>query len=108
MFLSNATFYDLTPVKEGGVKISSAKMLEELWLQEKYDLLLVKLFDRLHNMKTINSKKKSKIQKNIEESLKNFLTFAEFLEMPEISDLISSLGTVKLINIEVCDSMIFS
>ena len=46
---------DLTRVKEGG-KISSAEMVELLWLQKKYDVLLIKQFDRLHNMQTIGAK----------------------------------------------------
>ena len=83
--------YNLTRIKEDGVKISSARMVEELWLHQKYDLLIVKLLDRLHNMQTINSKIDSKIQKNIDESLKSFLTFAELLEMSKISDNIASL-----------------
>ncbi len=36
-------------------KISAAEVVELLWLQKKEELLLVKFFDRLHNMKTITS-----------------------------------------------------
>ena len=45
---------DLTRVKLDR-KISSAEIVELLWLQKKEELLLVKFFDRLHNMKTITS-----------------------------------------------------
>ena len=65
--------YDLTRIKENGVKISSAQMIEDLWLQKKYDVLLVKLFDRIHNMQTISVKSPKKIQKISEETIKNFL-----------------------------------
>lgn len=39
---------DLTRIKCEGVKISSAKTVELLYKEKKYDVLLIKLFDRLH------------------------------------------------------------
>jgi (p)ppGpp synthase/HD superfamily hydrolase len=71
---------DLTRVKSDR-KISSAEMLELLWLQKKYDLLLVKYFDRLHNIQTINAKTEDKQRKIIKESLKEFLPVAAYLGM---------------------------
>jgi len=46
---------DLTRVKEHG-KITSAEMVEILYKEKKHDVLLIKLFDRLHNMQTIGAK----------------------------------------------------
>jgi (p)ppGpp synthase/HD superfamily hydrolase len=40
--------YDLTRIKGDGMKITSAQMIEELWIQNKTDLLIIKLCDRLH------------------------------------------------------------
>ncbi|KJV77781.1 putative guanosine polyphosphate pyrophosphohydrolase/synthetase [Rickettsia hoogstraalii str. RCCE3] len=39
---------DLTRIKENGIKISSAEMIEMLYKEKKHDVLLIKLFDRLH------------------------------------------------------------
>ena len=70
---------DLTRVKAGH-KISSAKILELLWLQKKEELLLVKLFDRLHNMRTIATKPADKITAISKETLLSFLTVNVYLE----------------------------
>ena len=51
---------DLTRIYKEGHKISSAEMVESLWKQKKYEVLLIKLFDRLHNMQTIKSKSPEK------------------------------------------------
>ncbi len=76
---------DLTRVKIDR-KISSAKMLELLWLQKKEELLLVKFCDRLHNMQTIGAKSKEKIQKITKETLKEFMIIIIGLKkiIPEI------------------------
>ena len=65
--------YDLTRIKEDGVKISSAQMVEELWLAKKYDVLLIKLFDRIHNMQTLGVKSPEKIKKIMEETAVFFI-----------------------------------
>jgi (p)ppGpp synthase/HD superfamily hydrolase len=49
-------------------------MVKSLWLQKKYDLLLVKLFDRLHNIQTISVKSPEKIHKILEETNKYFFS----------------------------------
>ena len=70
---------DLTRVKFDR-KISVPEILELLWLQKKNDLLLVKFFDRVHNMQTIEVKSKEKIIKSTEETLKTFTSLAMFLQ----------------------------
>jgi (p)ppGpp synthase/HD superfamily hydrolase len=70
---------DLTRVKSDR-KISSAEMLELLWLQKKEELLLVKFFDRLHNMQTIAAKPAEKITAISTETLLSFLTVNVHLE----------------------------
>ncbi len=72
---------DLSRIKEGGNKISSAEMVKSLWLQKKYDLLLVKLFDRLHNIQTISVKSPEKIHKILEETISTFLVLAVYLNI---------------------------
>jgi (p)ppGpp synthase/HD superfamily hydrolase len=76
--------YDLSRIKEeGGVKISSAAMLEKLWLEGKYRLLIIKQFDRLHNMQTISAKSEEKMRAIALETMNNFVLLSAYLEMPE-------------------------
>ncbi|ALN41246.1 guanosine polyphosphate pyrophosphohydrolase [Rickettsia rhipicephali] len=70
---------DLTRIKENGIKISSAEMLEMLYKEKKHDVLLIKLFDRLHNMQTIGAKSPEKIKKIVNETLLNFIVLMPYL-----------------------------
>lgn len=54
---------DLTRIKEDGRKISSAEMVNQLYQQKKHDVLMIKLFDRLHNTQTADAEKTEKIIK---------------------------------------------
>lgn len=63
---------DLTRVK-GNVKISSAKIMDLLFEQEKYDVLMIKIFDRLHNVSTLEHKSQEKMNKTIKETIKYFI-----------------------------------
>ncbi|WP_375327189.1 HD domain-containing protein [Candidatus Tisiphia endosymbiont of Nemotelus uliginosus] len=74
---------DLTKVK-GDKKISSAEMLDLLYKQKKYNVLFIKLFDRLHNMQTLDAKSPEKIKQITEETLKEFIILASYLELPKI------------------------
>lgn len=79
----------LTRIKEDK-KISSAEMVETLWVEKKYDLLLIKLFDRLHNIQTLKSISKEKAQKTITETLKYFLVLSEMMKLPNLCDYLYS------------------
>ncbi|WP_425360623.1 HD domain-containing protein [Candidatus Tisiphia endosymbiont of Ceraclea dissimilis] len=70
---------DLTRIKGKGIKISSAETVELLYKEKKYDVLLVKLFDRLHNMQTIGAKSPEKIKKIVMETLNYFIILAPYL-----------------------------
>lgn len=76
---------DLTRIKENR-KISSAEMVESLWIQKKYDVLLIKQFDRLHNMKTISAKSPEKIQKIIKETISTFTVLAAYLGIRDVEN----------------------
>jgi (p)ppGpp synthase/HD superfamily hydrolase len=91
--------YDLTRIKECGTKISSAQMIEDLYVQRKEALLVVKLCDRLHNMMTIGAKPKEKIHKIMWETVTNFLAAAAHLEQRSIEEAIYEL-CLKLYSIE--------
>jgi (p)ppGpp synthase/HD superfamily hydrolase len=74
---------DLTRVQSGEHRTSSAEMVESLWLAKKYDMLLIKQFDRLHNMQTIQAKSPEKIKKITEETVGTFLLLAAYLGTQE-------------------------
>jgi (p)ppGpp synthase/HD superfamily hydrolase len=76
---------DLTRIKADR-KISAAELIEALWSEKKYDLVLVKLFDRLHNMQTIGAMSPKKAQSTINETLKYFLVLSEMMNLPNLCD----------------------
>ncbi len=93
---------DLSRIKVAGGKISSAEMVKSLWLQKKYDLLLVKLFDRLHNIQTIGVKSPEKIHKIIEETISAFLVLAVYLNITDAEKEIIQLCS-KYVNPNLLD-----
>ena len=76
---------DLTRAKSYG-KISSADVLKKLWREGKHTLILIKLFDRLHNMQTIFAKPPEKQKKIVTETLQHFLVVGEALGLPSLVD----------------------
>lgn len=75
---------DLTRVKKDK-KISAAEVVKILYQQKKKELLLIKLFDRLHNVQTIGAKTHKKEQKTILETLQVFLALATYLKIPKVA-----------------------
>ncbi|WP_375331593.1 HD domain-containing protein [Candidatus Tisiphia endosymbiont of Temnostethus pusillus] len=61
-------------------KISSAEILDILLQQEKYDVALIKLFDRVHNLQTLGVKSPEKARKIIEETIQEFIRLTIHLE----------------------------
>ncbi|MDR0329627.1 MAG: HD domain-containing protein [Rickettsia sp.] len=74
---------DLTRVKPYG-KISSKEILDLLVQQEKLDVALIKIFDRIHNLETLGAKSIEKARKIIEETMTYFITLAIYLEIPTV------------------------
>ncbi|WP_410520943.1 HD domain-containing protein [Candidatus Tisiphia endosymbiont of Dioctria rufipes] len=74
---------DLSRNKPHG-KISSAETLNILFQQKKYDVLLIKLFDRLHNLQTIGAKSSEKARKTIVETLSRFMSLSMYYNTPTI------------------------
>lgn len=89
---------DLTRIKEGGRKISSAEILEILYKQKKCDILLIKVFDRLHNTQTIGVKSSEKAKKMIKETLSKFISLSIYLGIPEIGQMLSELCLHNLLS----------
>ncbi|MFP3017418.1 MAG: HD domain-containing protein, partial [Candidatus Tisiphia sp.] len=75
---------DLSRNKPHG-KISSAETLDILLQQEKYDVALIKLFDRKHNLQTIGAKSPEKMNKIILETMEEFIIVAMHLKIPTIT-----------------------
>ena len=69
---------DLTRVKSDR-KISAVEIMRLLWIQEKYELLLIKWFDRLHNIQTVGAKSLGKKFKIIKETLEKFMSLGMYL-----------------------------
>ena len=88
---------DLTRVKVDH-KISSATMVELLWVEKKYDILLIKLFDRLHNLMTVSSKSPEKINKIVKETISSFIVLSANLGVKNIEAKITNL-CVECINL---------
>ncbi|MCC8483354.1 MAG: HD domain-containing protein, partial [Rickettsia endosymbiont of Labidopullus appendiculatus] len=68
---------DLTRVKSYG-KISAAETMSILYSQNKKDILIIKLFDRIHNMQTIAAKSPEKIKKIVGETAQSFLAVCTY------------------------------
>ena len=75
---------DLTRVKDG-IKYEAYKTLDSLYLQRKIDLLYIKLFDRFHNIVTLNQMVCMKQVKIAEETYDHFIIYAECLELEKLS-----------------------
>ncbi|WP_341758491.1 HD domain-containing protein [Candidatus Tisiphia endosymbiont of Ditula angustiorana] len=75
----------LTRVKPYG-KISSAETLDILLQQEKYDVALIKIFDRIHNLQTLKAKSPEKVRKIIQESMRAFIIISMHLEIPQLTE----------------------
>ena len=73
----------LTRVKTYG-KITSAELVEKLYLQKNRDTLLIKLCDRVHNLQTINVKSYAKQRKISMETVNIFLLLAQYIETPKL------------------------
>ncbi len=78
---------DLTRITDGdGRKVSSAETVGVLFKQKKYDMLLIKQSDRLHNMQTIGAKSYEARKRIIEDTIGNFTILAAFLGVRTIEE----------------------
>lgn len=65
-------------------KLAAKDMVELLYHHKNKDVLLVKLFDRLHNMQTIKFKSQEKQKKIALETLVIFLTISIYLNLNDV------------------------
>ncbi|MCC8462022.1 MAG: HD domain-containing protein [Rickettsia endosymbiont of Ecitomorpha arachnoides] len=82
----------LTRIKPYG-KISSGEMLNLLIQEQRYDIALIKVFDRLHNLQTINAKSTKKALETVKETIESFLLIAAYLEIRTVEQQLLNVCT---------------
>jgi len=87
---------DLTRIKFDGTKITAAETLLLAHTQNKMDIVHIKLFDRLHNMRTISAKSPEKARKIVEETLLYFVPAAKSLCLIDIANELAKLSLQAL------------
>ncbi|MCP5362357.1 MAG: bifunctional (p)ppGpp synthetase/guanosine-3',5'-bis(diphosphate) 3'-pyrophosphohydrolase [Rickettsiaceae bacterium] len=86
----------LTRDRPDGSKLSVEQVLNNAYHLKDKEVLLIKLFDRLHNIQTIGSMNIDKMEKIINETLINFVLLSEYLELT------STAKKVQELCLEVC------
>jgi (p)ppGpp synthase/HD superfamily hydrolase len=79
----------LTRDRPDGSKLSIEEILNNIYKVEDEEVLLIKLFDRFHNLLTINSLPQHKIKTMYDETLVNFLVIAVLFEKKNIENAIT-------------------
>ncbi|MCC8483577.1 MAG: HD domain-containing protein [Rickettsia endosymbiont of Labidopullus appendiculatus] len=80
----------LTRIKPYG-KISSKEILNLLSQQKRFDVALIKLFDRIHNLQTLGVKSPEKALKIVKETIAYFVTLCFYLEIPTAEQQLTDL-----------------
>ena len=73
---------DLTRLKHA-IETTAADTLNSLFIQYKFDILHIKIFDRLHNMRTIKAMEPIKKKKIIDETVSHFIPMTFYLGLYE-------------------------
>ncbi|WHA07644.1 HD domain-containing protein (plasmid) [Candidatus Megaera polyxenophila] len=71
-----------------GTKLSVEEIITNAYQMQDEEVLLIKLMDRTHNISTLNFMSVEKQKLQINESIRNFLIFAEDLSLHDISEYI--------------------
>jgi len=71
----------LTRDRPDGTKLSIEQVINNAYQLKDKEVLLIKLFDRLHNIQTIGSMNIEKMEKITNETLINFVLLSEYLEL---------------------------
>ena len=87
----------LTRDRPDGRKLSVAEILNNAYLLGDKEVLLIKLFDRLHNIQTIGGLSVEKTEKATKETLKNFITLSIYL-----GEKVSGLLEIEKMLTELC------
>ena len=65
-------------------KLSVQAIIESLYQQKNNEVLIIKMLDRLHNMRTISAKSPIKQYKITLETIEIFVPLAQYLQMPKV------------------------
>lgn len=77
----------LTRDRPDGTKLSVEETLNHAYQQNDKEVLLIKLFDRLHNIQTLSVKSPDKIKKTTIETLNIFMVIAIFIGYKDLEQL---------------------
>ncbi len=86
----------LTRDRPNGTKLSVEQVLNNAYQLKDKEVLIIKLFDRLHNIQTIGSMNIEKMERITNETLINFVLLSEYLELT------STGKKVQELCLEVC------
>ena len=81
----------LTRDRPDGSKLSVEEILNNAYKEKDREVLLIKQFDRVHNIKTIVVKSLEKKKKMIEETIIHFLILAAYLENYNVENQLDKL-----------------
>jgi (p)ppGpp synthase/HD superfamily hydrolase len=74
----------LTRDRPDGIKLSVATILNSSYQAKDKEVMLIKLFDRLHNIQTLGVKTPEKTKKIVNETLITFITLSMHLGLLEV------------------------
>ena len=95
----------LTRDRPNGTKLSVEEILNNAYHLRDKEVLLIKLFDRLHNIQTIKSQSPEKQEKICKETIKHMLLTCFYIENKTLAD---TLRDISLIPINKFQSQEFS
>ena len=95
----------LTRDRPNGTKLSVEEILNNAYHLKDKEVLLIKLFDRLHNIQTIKSQSPEKQEKICIETIKHMLLTCFYIENKKLAD---TLRDISLIPINKFQSQEFS
>jgi len=87
----------LTRDRPDGTKLTVEQVINNAYHLKDKEVLLIKLFDRLHNIQTIESMSVEKTEKTTKETLKNFITLSIYL-----GEKVSGLLEIEKMLTELC------
>ena len=86
----------LTRDRPNGTKLSVEEILNNAYHLKDKEVLLIKLFDRLHNIQTIKSQSPEKQEKICKETIKHMLLTCFYIENKTLADTLREISLIPL------------
>jgi (p)ppGpp synthase/HD superfamily hydrolase len=86
----------LTRDRPDGTKLSVEEILNNAYHLKDKEVLLIKLFDRLHNIQTIKSQSPEKQEKICKETIKHMLLTCFYMENKKLADTLRDISLIPL------------